>query len=96
MVQINPIGCFFCPLKLSSKEVRDALKKKTEIWDMVPKGGRGSQPDPKFFQMLKWDIEGLEGGGPDGHVPNAAHRILLKIILITNIFISVVARYLFC
>ena len=24
-------------------------EKKTEIWDIVPKGGRGSKPDPKFF-----------------------------------------------
>ena len=33
-------------------------KKKTEIWDIVPKGGRGSNPDPKFFTLFKWDIEG--------------------------------------
>ena len=33
-------------------------KKKTEIWDIVPKGGRGSQPDPKFFKVFKWDIKG--------------------------------------
>ena len=33
-------------------------RKKTEMWDIVPKGGRGSKPDPKFFIMFKWDIEG--------------------------------------
>ena len=24
-------------------------QKKTEMWDIVPKDGRGSRPDPKFF-----------------------------------------------
>ena len=31
------------------------------------------------------------GGGPDGNVPNAAHKILFKRRLITNILINVVA-----
>ena len=66
------------------------------MWDIVPKGGRGSKPDPKFFTYFKWDIEGQEGGGPVGNVPNAAHKIFLKRRLITNISINVVARYLFC
>ena len=69
---------------------------KTGIWDIVPKGRRRSQPDPKIFKTFKWDIEGEEGGGPDGDVPNAAHKILFKRRLITNILINVVARYLFC
>ena len=36
--------------------IRDAFKKKTkktEIWDIVSKGGRGSKPDPKFFTYFK-------------------------------------------
>ena len=71
-------------------------KKKTEIWYIVPKGGRGSKPDPKFFTLFKWDIEGEERGGPDGHVPSSEHKFLFKRRLITNILINVVARYLFC
>ena len=66
------------------------------MWDIVPKGGRGSKPDSKFFIMFKWGIEGYEERGPDGHAPNAAHKILFKRRLITNILINVVARYLFC
>ena len=76
--------------------IRDAFKKTPEIWDIVPKGGMGSQPDPKIFKMFKWDIEWKEGGGPNGHVPNAAQKILFKRKLITNILFNVVARYLFC
>ena len=40
--QIDPKGCL--------------QKKNPEMWDIVPKGGRGSKPDPKFFIMFKWDI----------------------------------------
>ena len=71
-------------------------KKTTEMWDIVPKGGSGSKPNPKFFTLFKWDIEGWEGGGPDCNVPNAAYKILFKRRLITNILINVIARYLFC
>ena len=40
----------------SKKEKKEKKRKKTEMWDIVPKGGRGSKPDPKFFIMFKWDI----------------------------------------
>ena len=41
----------------NNQEMPSKRKKKPEIWDIVQKGGRGSQPDPKFFKFLKWDIE---------------------------------------
>ena len=59
------------------QQIRDAIKK-TEIGGIVPKGGRGSLPDPKFFKMFKWDIEGKEGGGSDGHVQMQHIRFCLK------------------
>ena len=56
MAELGPAQLRLVPLKI--EKVRDAFKKKTEMWDIVPKGGRGSKPDPKFFTMFKWDIEG--------------------------------------
>ena len=57
--------------------IKGCLQKQNGIWDIVPKGGRGSQSNPKFF-MIKLRQRGNEGGGHDCHIPNEAHQFSLK------------------
>ena len=54
------------------------------------------QPGSQIFHILQMGHRGVGGRGPDGNVPYAAHKILFKRRLITNILINVVSRYLFC
>ena len=72
---------------------KDFFKNSGE-WDIVKKGGRGSQQDPKILKMFNWDIH-VGRRGHDGHVPNTARIILFKRkFLIINVLINVVARLL--
>ena len=35
--------------------LRDAFKKNSKIWDIGPKGGRGSSLNPDFLSYFNWD-----------------------------------------
>ena len=68
-------------------------KKPQKYWTLSQKGGR-VQTGSQIFHIVQMGHRGV--GGPDGNVPNAAHTILFKGRLITNILFNVAARYLFC
>ena len=61
-----------------------------------PKWWEGVQAGSQIFHNVQMGHIGVGGRGPDGHAPNAEHKILCKRRLITIILINVVARYLFC
>ena len=50
--------------------LRDAFKiKKSKLWDIGPKGGRGSKQNPKCWSVLNLGHLGKGGGGLKIHVP---------------------------
>ena len=50
-------------------KLRDAFKKKSKLWDICPKGGRGSKQNPKCWSILNLGHLGKGGGGLKIHVP---------------------------
>ena len=57
--------------------------------NIVPKGGRGSQQNAKFFKVFNWNKEDKREETPmTDHVPNAAKRNLFKTRLLANICVS--------
>ena len=61
-----------------------------------PKRWEGVQTGSQIFHIVQMGHREVGCGGPDGNVPNAAHKILFNRRLITNILINVVILLIVC
>ena len=70
--------------KCVTKEIPKGCLKKNRNVGHCPKRWEGVQTGSQIFHIVQMGHSWVGGMGPDGNVPNAAHNILFKRRLTTN------------